>query len=402
MVLGEVADRGFVSPDDFAVVNKRTIVAACFAQLGFRRRWGIGEQRVQQRSFSRAVASHQRDPFAPCDAGGKVANYELLVIRFPEVLDFQNVLSRRPLLLELDERALNVGPGKFRHLQALDFFAPRLHLAGTGSGGESCDEFVQLRNLLLALRVLRFNLRAHLRLGDDHVVIRAGVGDDRFVVDIGNVGTDAVQEMAVVRDGNDYAIVGIEEALQPVDRIQVEVVRGLVEQKGLRMAEESLREQHADFLSALQFAHFARLQVFGDIQTLEKDRSVALGGVPIFFAHDTFELPELHAIFIGHVMLGVDAITLLQRSPEALVAHDDGVEHRKGIKRELILAQHSELARADDRALLRVQFAAEQLHKRGFPGAIRPGQTVPFPRCERGGNFFKQNLRAVAHRYIAD
>src|SRR5256885_13225613 len=51
--------------------------------------------------------------------------------------------------------------------------------------------------------------------------------------------------------------------------------------------------------------------------TLEKDRGVALGGVPIFLAHNTFELPELHAIFIGHVMLGVDGITLLQRSPRS-------------------------------------------------------------------------------------
>ena len=47
----------------------------------------------------------------------------------------------------------------------------------------------------------------------------------------------------------------------------------------------------------------------------QKDRGVALGSVAIFLAHDTFEFPELHTIFIGHVMLGVNGITLLQRSP---------------------------------------------------------------------------------------
>ena len=66
---------------------------------------------------------------------------------------------------------VDVRPRQLRHLQALDFLAPRLHLAGAGSGGEARDEFVQLRNLLFPLRVLRFDLRTNLRLGHHHVVV---------------------------------------------------------------------------------------------------------------------------------------------------------------------------------------------------------------------------------------
>ena len=84
----------------------------------------------------------------------------------------------------------------------------------------------------------------------------AGVGDDGFVIDIGDVRADAVEEVAVVRDGDDDAVVGVEKSLQPVDRIEIEVVGRFVEQQSLRMAEESLRQQHADFLSALEFDSF--------------------------------------------------------------------------------------------------------------------------------------------------
>ena len=181
----------------------------------------------------------------------KSLNDLLLAVGLAQVFDFQDVLARRPLLLELDEWALDVRPCKFGDLQALDFLAARLHLARTRTGGKARDEFGQLRNFLFALRVLRLDLRTYLCLGHDHVVICAGVGDDGFVVNVSNVGANAVEKVAIVRDGDDDAVVHVQKSLQPVDRIQVKVVRGFVEQQGLRMTEQGLRQQHADFLSAL-------------------------------------------------------------------------------------------------------------------------------------------------------
>ena len=102
-------------------------------------------------------------------------------------------------------------------LQTLHFLAPRLHLAGAGAGGEARDELVKLRNLLFALRVLRFDLRTDLGLGHHHVVVCAGVGDDGFVIDVGDVGANPVQEMTIVRDDDHHAFILIQKALQPVD-----------------------------------------------------------------------------------------------------------------------------------------------------------------------------------------
>ena len=74
---------------------------------------------------------------------------------------------------------------------------------------------------------------------------------------------DRVEEVAVVRDDDQRAVVADEEVLQPVDRIEVEVVGRLVQQQRRRVAEQRLREQHAHLLAALQFAHLPLVQLVG-------------------------------------------------------------------------------------------------------------------------------------------
>ena len=178
-------------------------------------------------------------------------------------------------MVEADERARDVGAGQFGGLQPLDFLLARGDLAGAGSGGEARDELIELGDLLFALLVLRFEAGANLRLRHHHVVVAAGVGDDGLVVDVGDVRADAVQEVAVVRDGDERAFVVVEEILQPVDGVEVEVVGRLVEQQRLRLAEERLRQQHADLLAALQLAHLALVKFVGNVEAMEQDGGVA-------------------------------------------------------------------------------------------------------------------------------
>ena len=72
-----------------------------------------------------------------------------------------------------------------------------------------------------------------------------------------------------MRDRDHHPVVGIQKSLQPVDRIQVQVVRRLIQQQRLRMPEQGLRQQYPDFLSALQFAHLAGMRFVRNIQTLK-------------------------------------------------------------------------------------------------------------------------------------
>src|SRR5471030_269786 len=109
--------------------------------------------------------------------------------------------------------------------------------------------------------------------------------------------------MPVVRDDDGNAIVVVQKFLEPVDRIQIQVVGGFVEQQGLGVAEQRLGQQHANFLSALQFAHQAAMKVIGNIEALQQNGRVGLGGIAIFFAHNAVEFAEFHSIFVGNLGL---------------------------------------------------------------------------------------------------
>ena len=56
---------------------------------------------------------------------------------------------------------------------------------------------------------------------------------------------DVVEEVAIVRDGDDGARVVLEEALEPGDRFGVEMVGRLVEQQQVRRLQQQAAERHA-------------------------------------------------------------------------------------------------------------------------------------------------------------
>lgn len=155
-------------------------------------------------------------------------------------------------------------------------------------------------------------------------------------------------------------------------------------------------------MSALHLAHLACVQLVGNVETLQQDGGIALGGIAVFFTDNAFEFAELHTVGVGHFGLLVNGVALLHGRPEALVSHDDGVDRGVRVEGELVLAQHTDFAGANDGAFLRFEFAAEQLHERGFAGAVGPGEAIALARRERRGDFIEQNFGAVAHRHIAD
>ena len=139
-----------------------------------------------------------------------------------------------------------------------------------------------------------------------------------------------------------------------------------------------------------------------NVEALQQNRSIGFGGIAVFLADDAFEFAQFHAVRVGHLMLRIDNFAFFERSPQAPVAHDDRVNHAILIEGELILAQNSELARAYDSSLLRLKFAGQKLHERGFTRAVGAGKAVALPRNKAGGNFVEQNFSAVAHGHVAD
>src|ERR1035438_3059106 len=77
------------------------------------------------------------------------------------------------------------------------------------------------------------------------------------------------------------------------------------------MSEKGLCQQDPDFLSALQFAHFAGVQLVGNVEPLQQNGGVALVGVAVLFADNAFEFAKLHAVGVGDLGLLVDGVAFL-------------------------------------------------------------------------------------------
>ena len=73
----------------------------------------------------------------------------------------------------------------------------------------------------------------------------AGVGAQLAAVEFDDAGGDAVEEGAVVGDGDDAALEIEQQVFQPLDGVQVQVVGRLVEQQHVRPPHQRLRQRHA-------------------------------------------------------------------------------------------------------------------------------------------------------------
>ena len=68
-------------------------------------------------------------------------------------------------------------------------------------------------------------------------------------VELEDPARDVVEEVAIVGDGHDGALVLLEVALEPADRLGVEVVRRLVEQQQVGRAEQQPAQRDAAALA---------------------------------------------------------------------------------------------------------------------------------------------------------
>ena len=82
-----------------------------------------------------------------------------------------------------------------------------------------------------------------------------GVAAKRAAVEFEDAGDDVVQKVAVMGDKHHGTAKIAQQRLQPGDGVQVEVVRGLVEQQHIRNRNERLRQRHALLHAAAEFAH---------------------------------------------------------------------------------------------------------------------------------------------------
>ena len=185
---------------------------------------------------------------------------------------------------------------------------------------------------------------------------------------------DAVEEVSVMRDDQDPAGVILEEALEPLDHVDVEVVRRLVEEEEVRLAQERLRQADARLLAGEM--RDVLLKVL--LREAEAEGHAADAALVVVAAEQFKALDDL-AVGAHRLLCVVDGNLLLERLL-ALAERDDIV---KGAQELLVERPCAEVGLlldiADSRRLIELYRAAvilllaeQAAHERRLAGTICP------------------------------
>src|SRR5690606_27232143 len=97
-------------------------------------------------------------------------------------------------------------------------------------------------------------------------------------------------------------------------------------QENVRIAKESLCQQHTDLEIRRNVLHQALVMLLAYSELAEQGAGIAFCGVASHFSEFAFQLSCAHAIFFCEVGESVDLLTLTSDLPEAGVTHHHGVK----------------------------------------------------------------------------
>ena len=198
------------------------------------------------------------------------------------------------------------------------------------------------------------------------------------------------------------AVVIHQEILQPDDARKVEVVRRLVEQDDVRVAEERLRKQDLHLQARIHVGHHGLMKLRRDAQSLQDARGVRLRLPAAEIRKFLLKLGSADAVLVRHLVLGVDGVLFLAAVIQALIAHDHRIHDGVGVMHRLILLEHghSRLGIDMHAAGARLELTGEDLQECGFSGAVCADDAVAVAWGELQVYLGKQRCAAVLQREV--
>jgi len=365
-------------------------------------------QQFDQRGFAGSVHSHKRNAVALLDEEADVAeDFFFASVGFGIALGDSLELGHDAAAgLGLGEREVN----RFffrRNFDPLDLFQlldAALHLLGLGGlVAEAVDEYFQLLDAVALVAVSGLQLLVALRLLRQKFVVVAGVEPEPLVPDFRDLVDHYIEEVAVVRDQHQCMRIIVQIFFQPVARFEIEVVGGFVQQEQVRLLQEQFGERQPHLPAARKFVGLALPVFFAKAQPLQHAPHFSFDRVAVAGAEFVLQA----VIAVGDVgVLRAGVIELRDFMSELFQFPLDGVqsgEHRHAFgkhsaagKREAILREIS-CGRSlgdDERAVVEGVEACENLHQRGFAGAVRAHQSDAVVGRDQPVGVFKKKFVA--------
>jgi hypothetical protein len=207
---------------------------------------GLAQDQLEQRGLAGAVGAHQADLVAAQDRGAEVVHDAALAEGLGHIGELGHDLAAGRAGGHVQPHAAHgIAPRAWRLARSSPAgrCGPR---AGAPGFHALADPDLFLRQQLVGLG-LDHRLLGQLLflLSTRYCAEVARVGAQDAAVELDDARGHAVQEGAVVGDGHHAALEVDQQLLQPLDRVQVQVVGGLVEQQHVGLAHQRLGQRHA-------------------------------------------------------------------------------------------------------------------------------------------------------------
>ncbi len=358
-------------------------------------------QDLEQRRLPRPVDTHQRHAIAALDQEVHSGIDHVVAVRLahPGEPGHQPAGARRLGKREVDAARLRLGLDALHPVEHLD---PALHLPGLARlVAEPVDEALDLGHPLGLVARLRLpqglpGLALH-----QEVVVVAVVERDRAPRQLRDRGDHAVQEVAVVRDDDHAALVGGEEVLEPPERLEIQVVGGLVEQQQIGPQQQEPRQRRAHAPAARELGERPVHLLRREPEPAQDDLGLGLEPVAAEGLEPVLDL----AVGVGQSGVGAGACHAGRERLELALEAPDLVEARERLRQHGAVLAGGDLLRevADgdpgvtvDPPRVGLLHQGEDAAERGLPGPVRPDQADPLTPPDAPRAVLEQLLTTVA------
>jgi hypothetical protein len=177
-----------------------------------------------------------------------------------------------------------------------------------------------------------------------------------------------VEEAAIVADQDQGAAVVAQKSFEPQCRLEVEMVRRLVEQQQVGLGEEDRRERNPHAPAARQICDGPALHGVVETEPGEDARGPALRRMSVDLDQPGLDLGNPQRVRSG--------LSFGQQAGTFSVGGKDRFERVRLPTRRLLREKPDPIpARQFDRSAIRLQCAADQVQQGRFAGAVAPDQT---------------------------
>ena len=291
------------------------------------------------------------------------------------------------------EGGVHMGGGD--QLHALQGLQSALGLTGLGGlGPEALDEAVDVRHLALLTLVGRLLLGEPLGALALEGGIVPRIEGQSLALQVQGVLHHRVQEVPVVGDQDQGAPIGLEPALQPDDRVQVQVVGGLVEQEQVRAAHQGARQGEPHTPTAGIAVDRPTLVARGEPEPMEQPSRPTLGPVAVDGLQSARQLPVAQP-----VARGVRRRQIRLDATQLRVPVQDKLDGRLLTVRG-VLGHMGQLPTGRDGAIprVRVELPAQEREQARLAAAIRPHEPDLLARIDGERGPGQQQARSASER----